>query len=205
MKMTARTSTRKNGLFVAAALVGAIIASAGLGAQPIGVQQTTRSLQKALERLPYYGVFDFLAFSVDRGTVTLVGYAYTGALKSDAGYAVKRVAGVDEVANKLEVLPASQNDDRIRRAAFYNIYTDSFLSRYSSGGPRFAAYEALEFGRFPGRQPFGTYPIHIIVKGGRVTLLGVVDNPSDKQIAEVRAREIGGTFGVSNELMISKD
>ena len=32
-----------------------------------------RVVQKALERLPHYGVFDFLAFGVDRGTVTLFG------------------------------------------------------------------------------------------------------------------------------------
>ena len=31
----------------------------------------TRSVKRALERLPYYGVFDFMAFGVDRGTVTL--------------------------------------------------------------------------------------------------------------------------------------
>jgi hyperosmotically inducible protein len=200
--MTVRTFRRRNGLFLAAALVGALVASTGLQAQNVGVKQTTLSLQKALERLPYYGVFDFLAFSVERGTVTLMGYAYTGTLKSDAEHAVKRVAGVDEVANKLEVLPASPNDDRIRRAAFYNIYTDSFLSRYSSGGERAALYEALEFGRFPGRQPFGTYPIHIIVKGGRLTLFGVVDSASDRQLAEFKAREVNGVFAVSNELAV---
>jgi hyperosmotically inducible periplasmic protein len=200
--MTVRTFRRKKGLFIAAALVGALVASTGLQAQNVGVQETTLSLQKALERLPYYGVFDFLAFSLERGTVTLVGYAYNGNLKSDAEYAVKRVAGVDEVTNKLELLPPSLNDDRIRRAAFYNIYTDSFLSRYTPGGQRAALYEALEFGRFPGRQPFGTYPIHIVVKGGRMTLLGVVDNASDRQLAEFKAREVGGVFGVSNELVV---
>jgi hyperosmotically inducible periplasmic protein len=205
MKMTARTWIRKNILLVVAALAGALLASPGLQAQNIGVQQTTRSLQRALERLPYYGVFDFLAFSVERGTVTLVGYTYTGALKSDAEHAAKRVSGVDDVANKLEVLPASFNDDRIRRAAFYNIYADSFLSRYAAGGARSALYDAIEFGRFPGRQPFGSYPIHIIVKHGRLTLLGAVDNAGDKQLAEFRAREIGGVFAVNNELVVSKN
>jgi hypothetical protein len=205
MSMTVRKSSRVNGLFVAAALAGAVVASSGLQAQSIGLKQTTLSLQKALERLPYYGVFDFLAFSVDRGTVTLVGYTYTGSLKWDAEHAAKRVSGVDEVANQLEVLPASFNDDRIRQATFYRIYTDSFLSRYTPGGQRGALYEALEFGRFPGRQPFGTYPIHIIVKGGRTTLLGVVDNASDKQLAEFRAREVNGVFGLENELVVSKE
>jgi len=81
-----------------------------------------------LERLPYYGVFDFLAFSVDRGTVTLAGYAYEGNLKADAEMATKRAAGVDEVANKIEVLPVSHQDDRIRWATFYRLYTDDVLS-----------------------------------------------------------------------------
>jgi osmotically-inducible protein OsmY len=51
-------------------------------------------------------------------------------------------------------------------------------------------------------QPYGNYPIHIIVKRGRTTLVGVVDNASDKQLAEVRAREVGGVFKVTNELVV---
>jgi hyperosmotically inducible protein len=199
--MTARSYIR-NITFAAAAVAGALIASTGLEAQSVGQKQTTLSLQRALARLPYYGVFDYLAFSVERGMVTLHGYAYSGTLRSDAEHAAKRVAGVDEVANRLEVLPASLNDDRIRQATFYRIYTDSFLSRYASGGPRAARYDALEFGRFPGRQPFGDYAIHIIVKGGRTTLLGTVDNASDRQLAEFRAREVTGVFGISNELNV---
>ena len=103
-------------------------------AQTVAAKETTLRVQRALERLPYYGVFDFLAFAVDRGTVTLMGFAYRDNLKTDAGAAVKRAPGVDEVANKIEVLPASQDDDRIRWATFYNIYTDDFLSRYAPGG-----------------------------------------------------------------------
>ena len=200
--MTHRTSPRSHGLLIATALASAVLMSSDLGAQNVRTEQTTYALQRALERLPYYGVFDFLAFSMERGTVTLVGYAYTEALRSDAEEAVKRVAGVDDVANKLEVLPASMNDDRIRRATFYRIYTDSFLSRYTSGGARAAFYDALEFGRFPGQQPFGTYPIHIIVNRGRTTLLGVVDSAADKQMAEFRAREVNGVFAVNNELVV---
>src|SRR5687767_261099 len=95
------------------------VATPTLTAQPLSEGERTLRVRRALERLPYYGVFDFLAFKVDRGTVTLLGYAYRGGLKSDAETAVKRVAGVDEVANKIETLPASQNDDRIRWATFY--------------------------------------------------------------------------------------
>jgi hypothetical protein len=151
-----------------------------------------------------YGVFDFLAFGVDRGAVTLRGYAYHPALKPDAANTVKRLSGVDEVANRIELLPASREDDRIRWSTFYAVYTDDFLSRYSPGGAQGARYQLYQSLRFPGLQPFGTYPIHIIVKGGRTTLIGVVDNGSDKQLAEVRAREVTGVFAVGNEIVAMK-
>ena len=176
-------------------------------AQKPTVAEGERVLQvrRALERLPYYGVFDFLAYRIEKGTVMLFGFAYRGDLRSDAENAVKRVAGIDEVQNKIELLPASQNDDRIRWATFYNIYTDDFLSRYAPGGAMAARYDAAQFARFPGMQPYGgNYPIHIIVRGGRITLVGVVDNEGDKTIAGVRAREVPQVFGVENELMINK-
>jgi osmotically-inducible protein OsmY len=203
MNMTVRRWTQINCLILAATLV-ALAASPQVQAQSVAAEQRALSIQRALERLPRYGVFDFLGFSVDRGTVTLVGYAYDGSLRADAEKAVKRVAGVDEVANRIEVLPASQNDDRIRSATFSNIYTDAFLSRYTSVGPRQVVEEAYEFERYPGHQPFGRYPIRIIVAGGRIRLLGVVDTASDRQLAEVRAREIGGVFEVRNELVIAR-
>jgi hyperosmotically inducible protein len=173
--------------------------------QSVAVKETTLMVERALQRLPYYGVFDFLAFGVDRGVVTLQGYAYQGNLKPDATRAVKRVSGVDEVANTIAVLPASQNDDRIRWTTFYKIYTDDFLSRYAPGGAMGVRHDLRSSSRFPGMQPFGTYPIHIIVQNGRTTLLGVVDNESDKTVAGLRAREVDGVFGVENELVVSKE
>jgi hyperosmotically inducible periplasmic protein len=65
-----------------------------------------------------------------------------------------------------------------------------------------ARYELYQWRQFPGMQPFGTYPIHIIVKGGRTTLMGVVDSEMDKRMAEIRAREVSGTFSVENELVV---
>jgi hypothetical protein len=99
-------------LTAAATLAAIFMATARPTAQPVAVKETTFMVERALQRLPYYGVFDFLAFGVDRGTVTLEGYAYQGSLKGDATRAVKRVSGVDEVTNTIALLPASQNDDR---------------------------------------------------------------------------------------------
>jgi hyperosmotically inducible periplasmic protein len=118
--------------------------------------------------------------------------------------AVKRANGVIEVANKIEVLPASQNDDRIRWATFYRIYADDFLSRYAPGGVYGVWQELRDERRFPGMQPVGRYPIHIVVKNGRTILLGMVDNAADRQIAEVRAREVTGVFEVENDLVAAR-
>lgn len=203
--MTARLHTLLQKCVVIIALTVASLSSLELQAQGVSARQASESLLRAFQELPQYGVFDFIAFTLDRGVVTLAGYAYTPALKADAERVAKRVRGVDEIANGIEVLPASLHDDQIRQATFARIYTDSFLSRYSAGGANAALDDAIEFGRFPGRQPFGTYPIHIIVKHGRTTLLGVVDAASDKQLAEVRAREVGGVFSVSNELVLRRD
>ena len=179
-----------------------VLGSAFTGAQSVSEKRQQFEVDRELGKLPTYGVFDFIAFNYDRGKVTLEGYAYQGGLKSHAARAVKRVPGVDEVDNKIEFLPASTNDDRIRWATFYNIYTDDFLSRYAPGGPMGARYELYQSRRFPGLQPLGFYPIHIIVKNGRTTLMGVVDSQMDKQMAEFRARDVSGVFAVENELVV---
>jgi hypothetical protein len=181
------------------------VASASPLAQSFPRRQTTVLIQEELERLPTYGVFDFLSFGVDRGTVTLTGYSHSGSLKSHAAKAVKRISGVDDVANKIEQLPASTFDDQIRWATFYRIYGDDSLSRYAPGGFP-AVYDAVYMSRrFPGLQPYGVYPIHIIVKGGRTTLYGTVDTEMDKRLAELRAREVGGVFSVDNQLVVDEN
>ena len=192
------------GFVVGAGVSGVIVSTAGSSAQMVTRAETTYSVRRALDRLPYYGVFDFMAFGVDRGTVTLSGYAYNGSLRTAAEIAAKRASGVDEVANRLEVLPASHEDDRIRWVTFYKIYTDAFLSRYASGGEASVRREVYEARRFPGMyQPLGLYSIHIVVRNGHTTLYGVVDNAADKQIAEVRAREVFGVFSVENEIVVA--
>jgi hyperosmotically inducible periplasmic protein len=188
---------------VSLTLLGALGGTASIGAQSVTPEETVRSVRRMLERLPYYGVFDFIVFSVDRGVVTLAGYSYEGNLKAAAEMAAKRASGVEEVANKIEVLPTSQNDDRIRWATYYRIYTDDFLSRYVPGGVHQVLRELRDVRRFPGMQPVGTYPIHIIVKGGRTMLLGMVDSATDRQLAEVRAREVTGVFEVENSLTVA--
>src|SRR5689334_10307560 len=115
-------------------LIGIVSDVGGLGAQTVASEETVRLVRRKLERLPYYGVFDYMVFRVNEGMVGLAGYAFQGSLKKDAEMAAKQAPGVSEVLNKIEVLPASIEDDRIRWATYYRIYTDDFLSRYAPGG-----------------------------------------------------------------------
>ena len=192
------------GSLISLGVLGAIGGPTGVVAQSVTVEETVHSVRRMLERLPYYGVFDYIVFRVEGGTVYLAGYSFEGRLKADAEMAARRASGVVEVANKIEVLPASPNDDRIRWATFYRIYTDDFLSRYAPGGALGALRELRDERRFPGMQPVGRYPIHIIVKNGRTMLLGVVDSAADSQVAEFRAREVSGAFEVENGLVVAR-
>jgi hyperosmotically inducible protein len=170
--------------------------------------------RKELMRLPYYGVFDFLVFSVNGPTVTLGGDVYNASIKKDAEREVKRLSGVENVINNIEVLPVSSFDNDVRWAAFRAIYHDASLSRYLPGGGwvphgRMWAFDrpfnAFPAGyRFSGQEPLGNYPIHIIVKAGHIVLEGVVDSEMDKNLAGMRARGVSGAFSVDNELQIEK-
>jgi hyperosmotically inducible periplasmic protein len=144
-------------------------------------ERITREVRHELLMLPYFGVFDYIAFKVDGGTVTLLGQVVRPVLKSDAENAVKRIEGVDRVDNQIETLPPSPMDDRLRIQLFHAIYGYPSLEKYSLGVQK---------------------PIRIIVKNGHVTLEGVVDNQGDKDLANIRAKGVPGTFSVDNNLQV---
>jgi hyperosmotically inducible periplasmic protein len=146
--------------------------------------RVVQEVRHRLVTLPYYGIFDDLAFRVDGDTVTLLGQVTQPVLKTDAERAVKGIEGVDKVVNEIEVLPLSPMDNQIRMAVYRAIYGDPALStRYG-------------FRSIP--------PIHIIVKNGHVTLEGVVANEGDRNIANVRANSVPGVFSVENDLRVEQ-
>ena len=148
------------------------------------IDRIVKEVHHELVMLPYYGVFDNLAYKVDPdGTVTLLGQVARPTLKSDAENVVKRIEGVEKVVNNIEVLPTSINDDRIRRATYRAIYGNSVLSPY---------------------QMRAVPPIHIIVNNGHVTLEGAVARQMDKQIAGVQANSVSGVFSVTNNLLVDE-
>src|SRR6266542_3157021 len=62
-----------------------------------GQDRLTREVRHELVMLPYYGVFDNLAYRVDGSTVTLMGQVTRPTLKSDAANVVKGIEGVERV------------------------------------------------------------------------------------------------------------
>ena len=133
--------------------------------------------------LPWFGVFDNIAFRVDGYNVTLLGQVVRPTTRSDAENAVKHIEGVEKVDNQIEVLPLSPMDDGIRMQMFRAIYQYPTLQKYELGVQK---------------------PIRIIVKNGHVTLEGIVDSEGDKNIAGVRANSVPGVFSVANDLEVVK-
>jgi hyperosmotically inducible protein len=144
-------------------------------------ERITREVRHELLMLPYFGVFDNIAFKVDGYTVTLLGQVVRPTLKSDAGNVVKHIEGVEKVDNQIEVLPPSPMDDRLRLRLYRAIYGYPALEKYALGVQK---------------------PIRIIVKNGNVTLEGVVDNEGDKNFAGIRANGVSGIFSVTNNLRV---
>jgi hyperosmotically inducible periplasmic protein len=144
-------------------------------------ERITKEVRHQILMLPYFGTFDNIVFQVNGYDVVLYGQVVQPTLKSDAERAVKKIEGVEHVDNRIEVLPTSPNDDRLRRDLFIAIYRYGPLQRYGVGSNR---------------------PIHIIVDHGNVTLEGVVDRESDKNMAGLRANGVPGVFSVRNNLVV---
>lgn len=117
-----------------------------------------------------------------RNGVVAVGGLVPG--PSDKDYYMSIVAntpGVRGVIDHLQVAPLSPNDWSLRRALFQAVYGAAQLNRY-----------ALD----PAK------PIRIIVVNGNCTLVGVVQNRGDRDIAGIRANGVPGVFSVKNELQV---
>jgi hyperosmotically inducible periplasmic protein len=156
------------------------------GAAPLTSDQPAedriyRNVRHELVMLPQFTVFDNLSYKVEDGIVTLYGQVRNAVLKDEAASVVRKIEGVESVNNQIEILPASFNDDRIRRQEARAIFGYDSLFRYSLGA---------------------VPPIHIIVKNGHVTLAGLVNTQMDKNIAGIRANGVPGVFSVENKLEV---
>jgi len=151
------------------------------GGRAVTNPQLERRVRRELLTLPYYGVFDNLAYSVNGNTVTLYGEVVRSSTRSDAAGRVKRLPGVTRVVNNIRLLPLSPFDDDIRRATYRSIASMGGLYRYLQG----------------------TNPsLHIVVDRGHVTLEGVVSGSGDRNLAYMAANRVPGVFSVKNNLRV---
>jgi hyperosmotically inducible periplasmic protein len=181
---------RVRNIVLAIAATLAIATSAAVAApleskdQGISQQQIMKKVQKELVTLPYYGVFDNLAYQVEGDTVTLYGQVVRPTTRSDAEHRVARIKGVERVVNQIEVLPLSSFDDSIRVRTYRTLFRTGGLYRYAMGA---------------------NPSIHIVVNRGHVTLEGVVSNEGDKNLAYIAARGVPGVFSVTNNLRSERE
>ena len=177
---------RNLGLGVGVMALALSLSAGATTSEPIsdqGMARIQKQVRHELNMLPYANVFDYMSFTVDgNGIVTLDGEVTNPVLKSDAAYVIKRIEGVERVDNKIQVLPVSFFDNGLRLRLYRTIYSGP-LQRYSLGVNK---------------------PIRIIVNGGHVKLVGVVDSEMDKNIAGIRANGVPGIFSVDNQLKVVK-
>ena len=146
-------------------------------------QQVSQKVRHELVTLPYYGVFDNLAYKIEGSTVTLYGQVVDPVTREDAERRVAKIKGIERVINNIEVLPLSPSDDSIRVRTYRAIFSTDGLYRYAMGA---------------------NPSIHIIVRNGNVTLDGVVANDADKQLAYMAANGVPGVFSVTNNLRVER-
>lgn len=147
-------------------------------------ERLAKEVRHELMMLPNYTLFDNLEFQITGvDGVILYGQVTRPILKSEAESVVRKLERVGKVENKIEVLPVSPQDDRLRIAVYQAIFSKSGLDKYAR---------------------LAMPPIHIIVKNGRITLVGLVDKQQDKDLAGIAAQGVTGTFGVTNNLSVRK-
>jgi hyperosmotically inducible periplasmic protein len=145
--------------------------------------------EKLAEKLRYVRVgyditFDYFAFNVKNGVVTVAGEDRTGVGRDEALADIANMPGVKDVIDNITLEPVSPMDDGIRARTAQAIYRDAVLSKYAIDPAR---------------------PIRIIVDNGHVVLYGSVDSTMDKNVAGIRANQIFGAFSVENKLTVGND
>jgi osmotically-inducible protein OsmY len=144
-------------------------------------ENLSRVVHHQLLMLPYYSVFDYVAFTIDGSKVTLSGQVVRPTLKENAEAAVKSIDGVVAVVNAIEVLPKSAADDELRREVYRAIFEDDVLKQYAA--------QAVP-------------AIHILVKNGAVALEGTVNSKRDRDLAEKKASSVPGMQNLTNHLVV---
>jgi osmotically-inducible protein OsmY len=143
-------------------------------------QKLANEVGKAVQRYPYYTVFDYLDGRINAGVITLIGKVT--AERDKAGEIFERVAkipGVQDVKNQIETITPSSADDNLRRTIARVVFASSHFQQFSSRA---------------------NPPFHIVVERSVVTLLGYVQSEIERREMEQLARQTTGVLRVVNLL-----
>lgn len=132
-----------------------------------------------LAMMPYVSVFDFISFTQNGADVILTGWTVRATNRDDAERAARDVKGVENVINNIDILPLGSADMQIRAAT--RVALQRYLPRYfwSNGSD-----------------------IKIVVKNGRIILLGIVATKTDSDIAFIQSNTVPFSFKVFNMLQV---
>jgi osmotically-inducible protein OsmY len=135
-----------------------------------------------IQHYDLFTVYDDFQGTVKSGVVFLRGAVTDEKKLDDVIERVAKIRGVQAIDNKVTVLPANQDDNRLRSAIATAIYSLTDFERYSMANP----------------------PIHVIVNRGHVTLVGVVRSDIEKRKAYEAARFINGVLALEDKVVVAK-
>jgi len=140
---------------------------------------------EVIDKIQHYDLFtvyDDFQGSVKNGVVHLRGAVTDEKKLDDVIERVAKIRGVQEIDNKVTVLPANQDDNRLRVTIANAIYSLTDFERYSLANP----------------------PIHVIVNRGHVTLVGIVRSEIEKRKAYEAARFVNGVLALDDRVVVAK-
>jgi BON domain len=142
--------------------------------------KTFEKVRHELAMMPYISEFDFIAFTMLGDDVILTGWTVRITNRSTAYNVVKNIEAVNKITNNIEVLPMGSFDMQIRAGA--RAALQRHLSRYFWGSGS---------------------DIKIVVKNGKIILLGRVASQADVDIAGIQCNAVPNAFHVFNLLKVA--
>ena len=128
---------------------------------------------RAVQRYPYYTLWDYIDGRINEGRVTLGGQVTPDRDKAnDIFERVAKVKGVQDVQSDIRTLSPSRGDRELREALAYRVFSSQHFERFAS---------------------MPNPPFHIIVENSIVTLRGYVQ--SRVELHEIQ-RIVGQTQGI---------
>ena len=135
---------------------------------------------KAVQRYPYYTIWDDITGSVNGGRVSLSGRVTPDRAKADEIFErVAKVKGVQDVQSDIMTLPPSQSDRNLRRAIARRVFSSMHFERFAT---------------------MSNPPFHIIVHNSIITLVGYVQGQIELIEMQRIVAQTEGVLRVENRL-----